>query len=106
MRFDHRNPVRVLVQKSEIKVNVDQRHVLPAEGRHSRRDALIAQRTVLPREDYDLHDCTLLHSAEPTGLENDKLVVVRPVTSIAVAVLLGIILLAFVFKLATGGLTP
>ncbi len=31
---------------------------------------------------------------------------VRPVTSIAVAVLLGIIMIAFVFKLATGGLTP
>jgi hypothetical protein len=31
---------------------------------------------------------------------------VRPVTSIAVAVLLGMILIAFVFKLATGGLTP
>ena len=30
----------------------------------------------------------------------------RPVTSIAVAVLMGIILLAFVAKLATGGLTP
>jgi hypothetical protein len=30
----------------------------------------------------------------------------RPVTSIAVAVLLGVILLAFVFKLASGGLTP
>lgn len=31
---------------------------------------------------------------------------VRPVTSIAVAILLGVIVLAFVFKLATGGLTP
>jgi hypothetical protein len=31
---------------------------------------------------------------------------VRPVTSIAVAVLLGIILIAFVVKLAIGGLTP
>jgi hypothetical protein len=37
---------------------------------------------------------------------NDYLSWVRPVTSIAVAILLGIILLAFVFKLATGGLTP
>jgi len=31
---------------------------------------------------------------------------VRPVTSIAIAVLLGFILLAFVVKLASGGLTP
>jgi hypothetical protein len=31
---------------------------------------------------------------------------VRPVTSIAVAVLLGIIFIAFVFKLVTGGLAP
>ena len=34
------------------------------------------------------------------------LVVVRPVTSIAVAVLLGVIVVAFVVKLAAGGLTP
>jgi hypothetical protein len=41
-----------------------------------------------------------------SGMARHYLQLMRPVTSIAVAVLLGMILIAFVFKLATGGLTP
>jgi hypothetical protein len=41
-----------------------------------------------------------------SGIGQHYLGSVRPVTSIAVAVLLGIILIAFVAKLVTGGLTP
>ena len=43
---------------------------------------------------------------EMSGIGHRYLDPVRPVTSIAVAVLLGMILIAFVFKLAAGGLTP
>jgi hypothetical protein len=91
----HWYTIRVLLEQVEIQVDVGELDVDLAKDRFGHSDARVAQRAIPTRVDHDLHDAL-----------NDYLSWVRPVTSIAVAVLLGIILLAFVFKLATGGLTP
>lgn len=96
--FDDRYPVGVLLEQSQVEVNVNEDDLIVAEHGPRRCDRTVTERTI-PSRIHDHFHGVIVPSAH--YLER-----VRPVTSIAVAVLLALIVVAFVVKLAAGGLTP
>ena len=97
-RLKYGYPIVVELKKCEVEINIDDFDVDPGVSRNgaNRDEGFITQRAALSRQKSD----------EGHGGPLTIVTTVRPVTSIAVSVLLAFIVIAFIIKLLTGGLSP
>lgn len=111
--FDDRDAIGISLEKSEVEVDVDESHLVLSKDAVGPRDSLVTQRATPPGIDDHTHPASVPtpRRSQPAHtsyvLRHTYYVLhVRPVTSIAIAVVLALIVIAFVIKLLTGGLTP
>lgn len=100
--FDNRYPIVVALQQCEVEIDVDDLDCVTGTFGNWLEDcqSFVAQRTSVTCVEAQ-HRAGAGHRGSLTIVSD-----MRPVTSIAVVVLLAFIVIAFIVKLLTGGLSP